>query len=674
MKRLLSILMISLLQYSQGQQQALKTYSGAYTFEGAEGTATFTYTEQKGEKILEGSFTFKSTNSNLNISGKYSNGNKNGQWTKKESYSRYYGMPVVKSELKWQKVTEEIPFKEITEVTTSNYVNNKLEGVLTQSTTVKNSWGSPAPGGASTSVISIKKVYASDELKSVEGSRKEKEKQNLSVKGNYNNKLAEGTWLFTDSKKNYNYQFKSGNLTSYEIKEIGSGKLIDNKKIEADTASINEYYRITDNNCDVMHGTFLSELKEGKIIIKNINENLKIIKLCKRVTEAVSFPDLDFGIFSNAFGISYPKTANIKCETFPTNEWDKDLLLDKLHFTSVKSENSFLTLTTNSNGEFLNTDWSKISRFSNARHFLQLKSYMYRGDTARLRSYLVQFSKNENFENYLNYSPMPNGKYVSIGSSEKEYYDYLKFLAALSLGDINKWKAACNSNYNRIFKGQRWQDFIVNHLDTLSSLTSFKYNKNLLQEYLNEKQKEIDLYNKKQVDDIKEVKIGDQVWMSQDLRIIPNKTDYFFYPKDSIKKLLPTSNGNETAENLGNYYRIGLGNYEYAYVSSKITDPLSTPKYFNDESALKLCPDGWRLPTEKDWDKLNANLGGDKASTDKFLITGGGSGFEASELEYLYLNSKENKPWIFMGFKQSNGEQNYGSSIKIYARCRCLKE
>jgi hypothetical protein len=73
MKRLLSILMISLLQYSQGQQQALKTYSGAYTFEGAEGTATFTYTEQKGEKILEGSFTFKSTNSNLNISGKYSN-------------------------------------------------------------------------------------------------------------------------------------------------------------------------------------------------------------------------------------------------------------------------------------------------------------------------------------------------------------------------------------------------------------------------------------------------------------------------------------------------------------------------------------------------------------------------------------------------------------------------
>jgi len=61
-------------------------------------------------------------------------------------------------------------------------------------------------------------------------------------------------------------------------------------------------------------------------------------------------------------------------------------------------------------------------------------------------------------------------------------------------------------------------------------------------------------------------------------------------------------------------------------------DPALGSKYgrlYTWEAAKKACPSGWRLPTEKDWTQLIENLGGeDKAG--KQLRQGGLSGFNAT--------------------------------------------
>jgi len=127
-------------------------------------------------------------------------------------------------------------------------------------------------------------------------------------------------------------------------------------------------------------------------------------------------------------------------------------------------------LTTNSKGQFLNTDWEKIDNFSNSRYFFQLKSYLYKGDTTGLQAFM-QIAKNFN----LNFTtePIPNGKYVNIGKSELEFNDYLKFLASLSLGETDNWKAFIDKTYNSSAFGKSWQSVILTQLTEIQSSTSF---------------------------------------------------------------------------------------------------------------------------------------------------------------------------------------------------------
>jgi len=594
----------------------------------------------------------------------YSNGKKTGLWTQKQLSSTWDGIPVVKADLRWSKVTESRPFKEITEITTENYLKDRLEGLWTQTKTVKNSWGDPAPGGTSSSVYIVKKNFVGDEMTTIEATRKKNGKINLSLKGAYKNKLVDGVWLFNDNNKTYSYTFTNGYLTNYEIKEIGTGKLIEGNKIEVDNDLINNYFTKSDNNFEIEYGQNFSELRDAKISIQKVNENLSIIKLCRLIKEAANFVNLDVRLFSNAFGEITPyKNENynefgyspsITCEVLSENNYR---ILDDVYFKDVKSEYAFLNLTTNSQGQFLNTDWENIKSFTNSRYFFQLKSYLYKGDTTRLKAFLTG-SKKFNIIEYFSTEPIPNGKYVNVGNNEVEFNDYLQFLVSLSLGDKENWKAFIDKTYNSNAFSGSWQEIILNQFTEIQASTSFvKTDINDAINYLKSKDDEIKQMNNVAISNIKEFKLGNQVWMATDLCIIPSHLSYQLVIDNKIQD-----------------NKVGKGLILYG---------LS-----NDNK--NLCPNGWRLPRTSDWETLIKSLGGDKKAAGELLMVGKGSGFETA-FPIIFQTDDYNKKLKFStsspgGYITLDANGNvtafkfgYDYQFTYYTNtsfvpCRCIKE
>lgn len=90
----------------------------------------------------------------------------------------------------------------------------------------------------------------------------------------------------------------------------------------------------------------------------------------------------------------------------------------------------------------------------------------------------------------------------------------------------------------------------------------------------------------------KTVKIGTQTWFAENLAYQPKSGVYLVYDNDS--------------NNLAKY------GYLYNWETSKI-----------------VAPNGWHLPSKKDWDELYNYLGGDNKKVYTTLINKGSSGFNA---------------------------------------------
>ena len=99
--------------------------------------------------------------------------------------------------------------------------------------------------------------------------------------------------------------------------------------------------------------------------------------------------------------------------------------------------------------------------------------------------------------------------------------------------------------------------------------------------------------------DIETVKIGNQEWMKKNLNIATDSS--FCY-----------SNEEKNCEIFGRLY--------------------------NWETALIICPEGFRLPSDKDWSELTENVGGLKIAGFKLLM-GGESGFN------VLLGGNYNSNW-----------------------------
>jgi uncharacterized protein (TIGR02145 family) len=96
----------------------------------------------------------------------------------------------------------------------------------------------------------------------------------------------------------------------------------------------------------------------------------------------------------------------------------------------------------------------------------------------------------------------------------------------------------------------------------------------------------------------KTVKINNRLWMAENLSLLVK--DSWFYA--------------ENAQNGEMYGRL-----------------------YSWDAAMKACPEGWRLPSDKDWDELVEFLGGDPVAFHK-LTSDGESGFEAKFAGYRTLH------------------------------------
>ena len=653
MKKILAIAIMAL-TINAFAQQTPKTYNGPYSIGNNDGTATYTYIEQNGERIIDGNFSFTCPVENITVAGKYVKGKKSGLWTRKQLYSMYNGMPVKKTELKWPKVTESYPFKEITDITTENWANDALNGLSTSTKTVKNSWGYPAPGSASTSVFTVKTIYANGSLVSIDANRKENEKVNISFKGSYKNDFANGNWQFNDGKNLYNYSFNNGYLTSYEIKQQGNGAIIESNKINIDTVLLNSYYSKSDNSFDVKYGRSYSERKNAKLFVQKVNENLSIIKLCYQETNPANFNGLDVRIFTGAFGdiTSYKADHNeclaysteIKCEVISQ---DKDLFY-KINFANKTDEFKFLSMVNSKEGKFLNKDWTKYDPSS---YMYQLKSFLYANNVDGLQKIkeIQDNGWNVSEENY-SYEKSMN---------DLVFFDFWKLIKFIVLKDEAQWKGIINQYFNSYIDNVAWQSYLLAQLEELKITTIDQSNFESVKKYLTSKESEISTFNSKSIENIKEIKIGNQTWMANDLNVIPSNFNYVIVNDKKIQN-----------------YKVGEGIILYSI----------------SNEATSLCPKGWRIPTKTDWDVLITSLGGDKKAAGDLLKTGKGSGFESTfpiivfqgweynkkltfnsikSGAYLFFDSekKEIKPFMF-GYEY---ELLYYPN-KAYLPCRCIKE
>ena len=100
------------------------------------------------------------------------------------------------------------------------------------------------------------------------------------------------------------------------------------------------------------------------------------------------------------------------------------------------------------------------------------------------------------------------------------------------------------------------------------------------------------------------VKIGDQIWMSENLKYLPSVVG-------------PTT-GSQTTP----YY------YVYGYDGTSVTAAKATANYttygvlYNWKAACNSCPAGWHLPSDAEWTELTDYLGGTSIAGCKLKETG----------------------------------------------------
>lgn len=116
----------------------------------------------------------------------------------------------------------------------------------------------------------------------------------------------------------------------------------------------------------------------------------------------------------------------------------------------------------------------------------------------------------------------------------------------------------------------------------------------------------------------KTIKIGSQTWMAEDLRNskIECKNDLKIIFSDGLERGPGVAFYDSLSPHYAFYNNKNLGNNGIIYNYQTVQN-------------CAICPEGFRIPTKADWEKLIEQLGG-LGVAGKRLLTGGGSGFNAT--------------------------------------------
>lgn len=178
------------------------------------------------------------------------------------------------------------------------------------------------------------------------------------------------------------------------------------------------------------------------------------------------------------------------------------------------------------------------------------------------------------------------------------------------------------------------------------------------------------------------VKIGNQIWMAENLRYLPS--------------VVGPGTGSKTTP----YY------YVYGYEGTSVAAAKATANYttygvlYNWTAACNSCPDGWHLPSDAEWTELTDYLGGTSDAGGKLKETGtthwyspntgatNETGFTALPGGYRFNNGSffdighygdwwsateddtSNAWYRYMGYNYSNvNRRDYNKEVGFSVRC-----
>jgi len=176
----------------------------------------------------------------------------------------------------------------------------------------------------------------------------------------------------------------------------------------------------------------------------------------------------------------------------------------------------------------------------------------------------------------------------------------------------------------------------------------------------------------------KTVKIGDQVWMAEDLRVThyPNGDPIPNVSGSSEWSALSQTNTDDAYCFFNNNASTDYGAL-YTYAAAIADNWQRDNDTFNAEGGQGICPNGWHLPTASEWDTLISYLGGEEVAGGKLKEIGldhwespnegatNSSGFTALGTGYRYDTNGD-----FVSFNTRifwwSGKESSGTSL-VYA-------
>lgn len=130
----------------------------------------------------------------------------------------------------------------------------------------------------------------------------------------------------------------------------------------------------------------------------------------------------------------------------------------------------------------------------------------------------------------------------------------------------------------------------------------------------------------------KTVKIGEQIWTAYNLAYLP-----MINCPDSNSSIIP-------------HY------YVHGYKGMRLSEVVNTVNYkvfgvlYNWKAAINACPEGWHLPSDDEWKKLEIYLGMNQLEADSMSIRGSTEGDKLKSADTRYWGATSTNPTNESGF------------------------